>query len=153
MPSKSEQPPRTEVPQFPFLMASRFESKETSQAPYDTIQAIVREYEASEFSVFRMIQNWPETMSKAPPSPKRWYVAVIGHAPPAPLLTKVTEAIQTGEPVPLPDAVIAELARRRVQETMQRPYTEIHRTMTARGKKDKEKRRQQKKSRRHNRRT
>ena len=100
MPSKSEQPPRTEVPQFPFLMASRFESKETSQAPYDTIQAIVREYEASEFSVFRMIQNWPETMSKAPTSPKRWYVAVIGHAPPAPLLTQVTEAIQTGEPVP-----------------------------------------------------
>src|SRR6184192_2748613 len=77
MPRPPEQPPRTEVPRFPFLLASRFDSRETSQTPYDSIQAIVRGYEASEFSVFRFIQNWPETLSKAPPSPKRWYVAVI----------------------------------------------------------------------------
>lgn len=119
---------------------------------YDTIQTIVREYEASEFSMFRFLQNWPESMSKAPASPNRWYVAVIGHSPPEPLLTNVTEAIQTGEPVPLPDEVAAELARRRLNETAKRPYTEIHRTFTGRHKKDKEKRKQQKKSRRQNRR-
>src|SRR5947209_2197657 len=117
MPRPPEQPRPPEVSPFPFLIASRFASRETSQAPYDTIQAIVREYEASEFSVFRMIQNWPESMSKAPPSPKRWYVAVIGHSPPEPLLIHVTEAINTGEPVPLPDEVVAELARRRLHET------------------------------------
>ena len=42
MPKPPEQPPRTEAPRFPFLMASRFDSRETSQAPYDIIQAIVR---------------------------------------------------------------------------------------------------------------
>src|SRR5690348_11006556 len=126
MPKPLEQPPRPEGSPFPFLLASRFDSRETSQAPYDTIQAIVREHEAAEFSVFRLIQNWPESLSKAPPSPKRWYVAVIGHAPPEPLFTHVTEAIQTGEPVPLPDEVVAELTRRRLNETAKRPYTEIH---------------------------
>ena len=139
MPRRPEQPPRTEAPLHPFLLASRFDSRATSQAPYDTIQAIVRKQEVAEFSVFRMIQNWPESMSKAPPSPKRWYVAVIGHPPPEPLLKQVTEAINTGEPLPLPDEVISVLAAKRVKETTERPYTEIHRTFTVRSKKDKEK--------------
>ena len=152
MPKPPEHPPHPEGSPFPFLMASRFDSRETSQAPYDTIQGIVREYEAAEFSVFRFIQNWPESMSKAPASTKRWYVAVIGHSPPEPLLAKVAEMIQTGEPVPLPDEVVAELARRRLNETAKRPYTEIHRTFTGRRKKEKEKRKQQKESRRQNRR-
>src|SRR5437660_10639815 len=108
MPRPPEQPPRTEAPLYPFLLASRFASGETSQAPYDSIQAIVREQEVAEFSVFRMIQNWPESMSKAPPSPKRWYVAVIGHPPPEPLLQQVKEAINQGEPVPLPDKLANE---------------------------------------------
>ena len=59
---------------MPFLLSSRFESRETSQAPYDTIQAIVREKDVADFSVYRLLQNWPESMSKAPPSHKRWYV-------------------------------------------------------------------------------
>ena len=56
MPRPPEQPPQPEVSHFPFLLASRFDSRETSQAPYDTIQAIVRDHETAEFSVFRMIQ-------------------------------------------------------------------------------------------------
>ena len=150
MPRPPEQPPRTEVPRFPFLLASRFDSRETSQAPYDTIQAIVREQDV-DFSVFRLIQTWPESLSKAPPSPKRWYVAVIGTSPPEPLLTHVRGTITQGELVPLPGEVIAELARRRLNETAKAPYVEIHRTFTGRRKKDKEKRKQQKKSRRRNR--
>ena len=150
MPRPPEQPPRTEAPGYPFLLASRFDSRETSQAPYDTIQVIVREQEVAEFSVFRMIQNWPESLSKAPPSPKRWYVAVIGHLPPEPLLTRVTESINTGEPVPLPDEVVSVMTEKRLTEIAKRPYTEIHRTFTGR-RKDKEKRKQQKKSRRRNR--
>src|SRR5438105_7047223 len=109
MPRPPERPPQTEALRYPFLLASRFDSRETSQAPYDTIQAIVREQEVAEFSVFRMIQNWPESMSKVPPSPKRWYVAVIGHYPPEPLLTQVTEAINQSEPAPLPDEVVSVL--------------------------------------------
>ncbi len=151
MPRTPERPPRTEVPRFPFLMASRFDSRETSQAPYDAIQSIVREQAVADFSVYRLLQNWPETMSKAPPSMKRWYVAVLGNPPPEPFFTQVTDAINTGEPVPIPDDVIAELARRRVKETAKAPYVEIHRTFTGRRKTDKEKRKQQKKSRRRNR--
>ena len=151
MPRRPEQPPQPEVSPFPFLMASRFDSRETSQTPYDTIQTIVREQEVAEFSVFRMIQNWPESLSKAPPSPKRWYVAVIGYPPPEPLITKVTETIHTGEPVPLPDEVVSVMTEKRLKETTERPYTEIHRTFTVRRKTDKEKRKQQKKSRRRNR--
>src|SRR5256884_9885581 len=131
-------------------MASRFDSKETSQAPYDSIQTIVREQQV-DFSVYRFIQNWPESLSKAPPSPKRWYVAVIGHPPPEPLLTRVTEAINQGEPVPLPDEVVSVMTEKRLQEISKRSYTEIHRTFTLRRKTDKEKRKQQKKSRRRNR--
>ena len=56
MPRPPEQPPRTEAPLYPFLLASRFASRETSQAPYDSIQAIVREQEV-DFSVYRFIQN------------------------------------------------------------------------------------------------
>ena len=133
-------------------MAARFDSRETSQAPYDSIQTIVHEQEdIADFSVYRLIQNWSESISKAPPSPKRWYVAVIGHPPPEPLFTQVTDAINTGEPVPLPDEVISMLAAKRLQEISQRPYTEIHHTFTVRRKQDKEKRKQQKKSRRRNR--
>ena len=38
------------------------------QVPYDTIQAIVREQDVADFSVYRLLQKWPESMSKAPPS-------------------------------------------------------------------------------------
>src|SRR5438270_9839942 len=152
MPRRPEQPPPTEAPLFPFLLASRFDSKETSQAPYDTLQAIVREQQTlADFSVFRLIQNWPESISKAPPSPKRWYVVVIGHPPPEPLLTRVTEAINQGELVPLPDEVVSVMTEKRLQEISKRSYTEIHRTFILRCKTDKEKRKQQKKSRRRNR--
>src|SRR5207248_5588033 len=147
MPRPPEQPPRTEAPGYPFLLASRFASRETSQAPYDSIQTIVREQEVAEFSVFRMIQNWPESLSKAPPSPKRWYVAVIGHPPPEPLLTRVTEAINQGEPVPLPDEVVSVMTEKRLQEISKRSYTEIHRTFAGR-RKDKATSNQHKKSRR-----
>ncbi|MFL5699365.1 MAG: hypothetical protein ACJ797_19960 [Ktedonobacteraceae bacterium] len=84
--------------------------------------------------MYRFIQNWPKSISKAPPSPKRWYVAVIGHPPPEPLLTKVTESINTGEPVPLPDAVVSEMAAKRLTEISKRPYTEIRQTFTVRRK-------------------
>ena len=150
MPRRPEQPPRTEVPLYPFLLVSRFAIRETSQAPYDSIQTIVREQD-SDFSVYRFLQNWPESMSKAPPSPKRWYVAVIGHPPPEPLLQQVTETINSGEPVLLPDEVVSVMTEKRLLEISKRPYTEIHRTFTMRRKTDKEKRKQQKKSRRRNR--
>src|SRR5436853_2707770 len=140
MPKPPEQPRPSEVSPFPFLLASRFASRETSQAPYDTIQAIVHEYQAAEFSVFRFIQNWPESLSKAPPSPKRWYVAVIGYPPPEPLLKQVAEAINQGEPVPLPNEVVSVMTEKRLQEISKRSYTEIHRTFTMRRKTDKEKR-------------
>ncbi len=80
MPRNPEQPPRPEVQPFPFLLSSRFESREASQVPYDTIQAIVRDKaDVADFSVFRLLQNWPESMSKAPPSTKRWYVVALGY--------------------------------------------------------------------------
>jgi len=61
-----------------FSCPPRFDSREASQAPYDTIQSIVRDKSGiADFSVYRLIQNWPESISKAPPSNKRWYVAVI----------------------------------------------------------------------------
>src|SRR2546426_330196 len=130
MPRPPEQAPHPERNPFPFFMASRFASRETSQAPYETIQSLVREREEADFSVFRLIQTWSESISQAPPSEKRWYVAVIGHIPPEPLAQQVREAITTGEVVPLPDEVIAQLAERRRIETAQRSYTEIHRTFT-----------------------
>ncbi len=40
----------------------------------------------------------------------------IGHPPPDPLLNQVTEAINQGEPVPLPDEVVSVLAAKRAQE-------------------------------------
>ena len=150
MPKNPEQPPHIEIVEMPFLLSSRFENREASQAPYDTIQAIVHEKDV-ELSAFRFLQNWPESMSKAPPSNKRWYVAVIGSPPPEPFLTQVREAINMGEAAPIPDEAVAELAQRRLREIVKRPYTEIHRTFTARRKTDKEKRKQQKKSRRRNR--
>src|SRR5437660_9184197 len=115
MPKPPEQSPRTEAPLFPFLMASRFDSREASQAPYDSIQAIVR-HDSADFSVFRMIQNWPESMSKAPASNKRWYVVAVGNPPSEPLFTQVTEAISMGEPVPIPDEVVTLLAEKRMKE-------------------------------------
>ncbi len=154
MPKNPEQPPHIEIVEMPFLLSSRFESKETSQAPYDTIQAIVHEKDV-ELSAFRFLQNWPESMSKAPPSNKRWYVAVIGSPPPEPFFTQVREAINMGEAAPIPDEAVAELAQRRFREIVKRPYSEIHRTFTVPRRKDqnkeKMKRKLQKNSRRQNR--
>src|SRR5260370_13700300 len=104
-------PPETgrspEQEQFynPFLYASRFDSRQTSQAPYDALQEVVRTKDV-DFSVFRLIQNWPEHMSKAPPSKKKWYVVVLGKAPPEPLLQQVRDAIDTGEAVNIPDEAV-----------------------------------------------
>ncbi len=110
---------------MPFLLSSRFESKEASQVPYDTIQAIVRDKEGvADFSVYRLLQNWPESMSKAPPSHKRWYVVAVGNPPPEPLFTQVTEAINMGEPVPITDEVATMLIDKRVKEITERPYSE-----------------------------
>src|SRR2546421_6778920 len=146
MPRPPEQPPPTEAPGYPFLLASRFDSKETSQAPYDTLQAIVREQQTiADFSVYRLIQNWPESMSKAPPSPKRWYVVVLGETPPEPFFTQVRDALQLGEPVAIPDEVTTLLAARRMEIAPQRPYTEIHRTFTARRKTKEQKKKPRKK--------
>ena len=82
-------------------------------------------------------------------------MAAIGNMPPEPIVKQVTQALSTGEPVPLPDEVIAELARRREQEIARRPYTEIHRTFTIfrqeDHKKEKLKRQMQKQSRKRNR--
>jgi hypothetical protein len=77
MPKNPEHPPESEIVKMPFLLSSRFDSRETSQAPYDAIQNNVRTKEV-DFSVFRLIQNWPESLSKAPPSNKRWYLVVFG---------------------------------------------------------------------------
>lgn len=108
MPRPPEQPPRTEVSPLPYLLASRFDSRETSQAPYDSIQAIVCN-DIADFSVYRLLQNWPESMSKAPASKKRWYVVAVGSPPPEPLFAQVTEAINMGELVPILDEVTAML--------------------------------------------
>jgi len=155
MPRNPEQERSGELEPPPFLLSSRFESRESSQQPYDTIQAIVRDEDVADFSALRFIQNWPDSIAKAPPSMKRWYVAAIGNTPPEPIVEQVTEALSTGEPVHLPNEVIAELARRREQEIAKRPYTEIHRTFTIfrqeDHKKEKLKRKMQKQSRKKNR--
>ena len=151
MPRPPEQPRPVENLVPPLLLSSRFESREASQVPYDTIQSIVREKDVADFSVYRLLQNWPESMSKAPPSLKRWYVVALGNTPPEPLFTQVTEAISLGEPIPIPDEVVALLAEKRKKEIAARPYTEIHRHFTVPHKKEKMKRKMQKNSRRHNR--
>ena len=152
MPRPPEQPPRPEAQPFPFFFASRFESRETSQQPYDTIQGMLRdEKSATDFSVFRLLQNWPESKSKAPPSTKRWYVVVLGNPPREPFFTQVTQAINTGEPVAIPDELVEMLVARRIEQAAKGPFREIHRTFTMRRKKDKEKNKQQKQSRRRNR--
>ena len=149
-----EREPSPETPLFPFVLASRFDNRKTSQAPYDAIQSIVRTKEV-DFSVFRLIQNWPESMSKAPPSTKRWYVVVLGETPPDPFVQQVTEALHQGEPVEIPDEAFAEMAQRRLKEIAQRPFTEIHRKPTIINKdvyrRDKMKRKLQQRSRRRNR--
>jgi hypothetical protein len=89
MPQPPEREPSQETPLFPFVLASRFDNRETSQAPYDAIQNIVRTKEV-DFSVFRLIQNWPESLSKAPPSTKRWFVVVLGETPALPIVQEVT---------------------------------------------------------------
>ena len=153
-PGRPGRPPEQEPLYYPFVYASRFESRQTSKAPYEAIQEIVRTKDI-DFSVFRLIQNWPEHMSKAPPSNKKWYVAVIGNAPPEPLLQQVRETIEQGEVVTLPDEAVQEMARRRAKETAQRPFTEIHRNPTIIKKdayrREKMKRKMQKDSRRRNR--
>lgn len=155
MPRPPEQPPRLEIEEMPFLMSSRFESKESSQAPYDTIQAIVRDrQDIADFSVYRLLQNWPESMSKAPPSSRRWYVAVIGNFPPEPYVTQVTEAINMGEIVPLPDEVVERLKTRRLEQAAKGSFSEIHRHFTVSRKgqnKEKIKQKMKKNSRRQNR--
>src|SRR4249919_2235626 len=129
MPRPPEREPSPETPLFPFVLASRFDNRKTSQAPYDAIQNIVRTKEV-DFSVFRLIQNWPESMSKAPPSNKRWYVVVLGETPPEPFVQQVSDAIHQGEPVDIPDEAVAEMTERRLTEIAQRPFTEKHRTFT-----------------------
>ncbi len=156
MPRTPERPPNVEREAMPFLLSSRFDSREASQAPYDTIQSIVRDKSGiADFSVYRLIQNWPESISKAPPSNKRWYVAVIGNRPPEPFSQHVTEAINQGEIASVPDEVVELLAAKRVTEIAQRPFTEIHRnfTLARRGDQNREKmkRNMQKNSRRKNR--
>jgi hypothetical protein len=95
MPKNPERPPQIEIVEMPLFLSSRFESRETSQAPYDTIQAIVREQDVADFSVYWLLQNWTERMSKVPPSQKRWYVVAIRNPPPEPLFTPEKRKVET----------------------------------------------------------
>lgn len=154
MPGSPEYPPSPELIQPPFLLSSRFESREASQFSYDLLQTIVREQEV-ELSAFRLIQNWPESISKASPSTKRWYVVALGNTPSASLEQQVSEVLNGGELVALPDVVVAELVRRRSEETAKGLYVEHHHTPKFVRREDhrreKAKRTMQKNSRRRNR--
>ena len=59
MPRNPEQERSGELEPPPFLLSSRFESRESSQQPYDTIQAIVRDEDVADFSALLFIQNYP----------------------------------------------------------------------------------------------
>ena len=101
--------------------------------------------------MFRLIQNWPKSISKAPPSPKRWYVVVLGDVPPEPLHQQFEAVLQPGERVTLPPEALIPLYQRRLQEIKKGSYVEAHHPITLRRKQDKDKRNMQKKSRRRNR--
>ncbi len=58
MPKNPEHPPESEIVNMPVLLFSRFDSRETSQAPYDARQNIVRTKEV-DFSVFRLNFDTP----------------------------------------------------------------------------------------------
>jgi hypothetical protein len=64
MPKNPKRPLDSEIIQMPFLLSSRFENREISQAPYDTFQTIVREQDVANFSAYWLLQNWPEVCPK-----------------------------------------------------------------------------------------
>lgn len=132
MPGSPEQPPDPEIPQPPFLLSSRFASREASQEAYTAIENLLRGdmQNVTDFSVFQVIKSWPESVSKAPPSNKFWYVVALGNMPPPAIVQQVTEAINVGEPVEIPDGLVEELAAHRQRGVAQGPVTEHHHTVT-----------------------
>ena len=55
-----------------------------------------------------------------------WIVAVLGSAPPEELRRRVQDILATGESVVLPDEVLAQLNRRRIEQTKKGAWVERH---------------------------
>jgi len=152
MPRPPEQQSGHEIIREPFLLSSRFATKEAAEVPYNALQQILREREDVDFSVYRILQNWQEEQ----PTKKPWFVVTLGETPPEPVVKQVTEIINQGEVSPLPNQVVLQLAERRLERIQQgRPYTEAHYSPTVSPRKDrnreKMKRKMQQNSRRQNR--
>ena len=119
MPRPPEQQSGHEIIREPFLLSSRFATKEAAEVPYNALQQILREREDVDFSVYRILQNWQEEQ----PTKKPWFVVTLGETPPEPVVKQVTEIINQGEVSPLPNQVVLQLAERRLERIQQgRPF-------------------------------
>src|SRR5437588_1308775 len=96
------------ITEIPFIHSYCFRKEEAAITAYDTIQQILRDENEINVSAYRLFQNWQE----AEPNNKPWFVIVLGDTPPEPIARKMLTALKTGEIAPLPDEIIAELARR-----------------------------------------
>jgi hypothetical protein len=96
------------------MATARFPTEASAGAAYLAAQAALYTAPEADVSVFRLQLN------------RVWHVAALGEQPPANLADQLTAILAAGEPVSLPTAVLAELARRRAQAMRQAPWVERH---------------------------
>ena len=142
---------------LPYYLAASFLTREEAHEPYTKAREIIQlpAVALSAFSFERRPRD-PSHPSLARP----WYVVVLGNQPPEPIEQQLLEILGRGEMTALPLETIVTLTQRRAHETKKGAWVEEHHgagvriheaTVTFKRKGKKEKRNQQKQSRRRNR--
>ena len=150
---------RSEGQPLPYYLAATFHTREEGQEPYTRAQAIIHT-SGDEVKLSAILFERRPRDPKHPPLARPWLVVVLGDQPPEPIEHQMQELLGQGEMTTLPLETIVTLAKRRAQETKKGAWVEGHygaglimpeATVTFRRKGQKEKRNQQKQSRRRNR--
>jgi hypothetical protein len=105
----------------PYYLASRFNTKQEAAVPYYAVQETIRTYKGIlNLSAYRFKRLWED------PSPKTWYVLVLGQTPPERIHQRLTEVLQKGEMATVPDQALVEFADRREEQSKHGSWVEAH---------------------------
>ncbi len=119
-----QEPPRREDPQSEhkdgetgYYQAARYPIERPAKQAYGAAQALVFSQDGHGLSAYKFY---------LPDAPRKPNVTVLGEAPPAEVHEQITQILQDGTPLVIPENVLQVIFDRRAQAGQIQPYVEGH---------------------------
>src|SRR5215207_994203 len=97
-----------------YLQVASFASERPAGRAYNQLQEVIFRSPGCDLSVFRLILD------------RQWHVSVLGDPPAEILERRINRILSRGTPASLPEQILAELQRRRIEATRIGPWVERH---------------------------